>query len=171
MAVFWVAEWSLFAIVLRIRVIGTLSSIRLLLGWEGCETGAAAGSSLGISGAATGSFLASSFGASSGLTWVAFTGSSWATCSSWGVSSFEASAESSKRPRTCCSLTVSPSSARISVRMPDSSAGTSRTTLSVSISTITSSTSTESPGFLCHAATVASLIDSGKTGTFTSFIS
>ena len=53
-------------------------------------------------------------------------------------------------------------------RTPDAGAGTSSTTLSVSISTRISSASTASPGFFFHCSSVASLIDSDSCGTFTS---
>ena len=49
--------------------------------------------------------------------------------------------------------------------IPETDAGTSRVTLSVSNSTIGSSTSTKSPCFFIHLETVASTTDSPKTGT------
>src|SRR5690554_744007 len=72
------------------------------------------------------------------------------------------------RPSTCSDCTVSPSSTNTSCKVPASSATTSSTTLSVSISTISSSRSTRSPGFLCQAATLPSATDSGKVGVLIS---
>src|SRR6267154_3842415 len=67
-----------------------------------------------------------------------------------------------------CALTVEPSGRRISVITPESGAGNSSTTLSVSTSIRFSSRLTGSPAFLCQLTSVASTIDSGRTGTFTS---
>ena len=72
---------------------------------------------------------------------------------------------SRRRPRIWRDVTVVPSSSRTASRMPSADAGTSSTTLSVSISTSTSSRWTLSPGFLCQVATVASATDSGRSGT------
>src|SRR5207244_8829611 len=67
-----------------------------------------------------------------------------------------------------CALTVEPSGRRISVITPESGAGNSSTTLSVSTSIRFSSRLTASPAFLCQLTSVASTIDSGRTGTLTS---
>src|SRR5439155_1682328 len=69
---------------------------------------------------------------------------------------------------TSCAVTVAPSGLRISATMPESGAGNSSTTLSVSTSTRFSSRVTASPAFLCQLTSVASVIDSGRTGTLTS---
>src|SRR3989442_12942519 len=69
---------------------------------------------------------------------------------------------------TSCAVTVAPSGLRISVTMPEPGAGNSSTTLSVSTSTRFSSRLIESPAFLCQLTSVASVIDSGRTGTLTS---
>src|SRR6266545_1065535 len=69
---------------------------------------------------------------------------------------------------TSCALTVAPSDLRISVTIPEPGAGNSSTTLSVSTSTRFSSRLTASPAFLCQLTSVASVIDSGRTGTLTS---
>ncbi len=87
-----------------------------------------------------------------------------AGCSTAGA----ATAPSSIRAITCWPVTVSPVWKRISLMMPATGAGTSRTTLSVSRSTRFSSRATASPTFLCQAAMVASETDSGRTGTLTS---
>jgi hypothetical protein len=64
--------------------------------------------------------------------------------------------------------TVSPSLARISLRVPETGEGTSIETLSVSSSTSGSSTFTVSPTFLSQVPMVASLTDSPRVGTRTS---
>ena len=66
--------------------------------------------------------------------------------------------------------TFSPSSAIISEMAPDADAVTSRATLSVSSSQITSSTVTASPTALYHLPTVASDTDSPRTGTWISMV-
>src|SRR3990167_5503742 len=63
---------------------------------------------------------------------------------------------------------MSPVLKKISCTIPSTGEGTSKTTLSVSRSTIFSSRCTMSPTFLCHVAIVASTTDSGKTGTLIS---
>ena len=52
--------------------------------------------------------------------------------------------------------------------VPSAGATTSKTTLSVSISQITSSRDTASPGCLCQVAIVPSATDSGNTGALIS---
>src|SRR5439155_17984478 len=69
---------------------------------------------------------------------------------------------------TSCAPTVAPSDLRISVTIPEAGAGNSSTILSVSTSTRFSSRLTASPAFLCQLTSVASVIDSGRTGTLTS---
>ena len=64
--------------------------------------------------------------------------------------------------------TVVPSSARISLSVPEAGEGTSTETLSVSSSQSISSTPTLSPGFLNQVATVASVTLSPRAGTMTS---
>src|SRR5262249_21468800 len=64
--------------------------------------------------------------------------------------------------------TVAPSGLAICVRTPDSGAGSSSTTLSVSISIRFSSRFTYSPAFLCQVNSVASETDSDSCGTLTS---
>ncbi len=69
---------------------------------------------------------------------------------------------------TSCPTTVEPSPFRISASAPDTGAGSSSTTLSVSTSIRFSSRLTASPGFLCQLTSVASVTDSGSCGTLTS---
>ena len=85
--------------------------------------------------------------------------------SDFALDSLPALLPSRRRPRIWREVTVVPSSSRTASRMPSAEAGTSSTTLSVSISTSTSSRVTASPGFLCQVATVASATDSGRSGT------
>jgi hypothetical protein len=59
---------------------------------------------------------------------------------------------------------VSPASASTSVSVPEAGAGTSASTLSVEISTIVSSSATESPGCLAHSRIVPSETDSPIAG-------
>ncbi len=75
------------------------------------------------------------------------------TCGSPGF------APASSRARTVPTSTVAPTSTRISVTRPLSGEGTSVSTLSVEISTITSSRSTQSPTRLCHSTIVPSATD------------
>ena len=53
---------------------------------------------------------------------------------------------------------------------PSAGAGSSSTTLSVSMSIRFSSRETRSPSFLCQSSSVASATDSDNCGTFTSMI-
>src|SRR6185436_4919024 len=64
--------------------------------------------------------------------------------------------------------TVPPSPFMILTSTPESGAGVSRTTLSVSMSTRFSSRLTKSPTLRCHDTSVASATDSESCGTFTS---
>src|SRR5690554_5157474 len=66
--------------------------------------------------------------------------------------------------------TTSTSSLIIDLRVPSAGATISKTTLSVSTSTINSSRSIGSPGFLYQVATVPSAIDSGKVGALISIV-
>ena len=93
-----------------------------------------------------------------------------ASASASSVSSPPASpvAPSSMTASTSPACTVSPASTLISTSLPAATAGTSSTTLSVSRSSRFSSRSTASPCFFCHSPTVASLTDSGSSGTLTS---
>ena len=59
---------------------------------------------------------------------------------------------------------------RILTRTPSVGDGSSRTTLSVSMSIRFSSRETRSPSFLCQSRSVASATDSDNCGTFTSTI-
>ena len=76
----------------------------------------------------------------------------------------------STRAMSSPDATVLPSVLRISVSTPDAGAGTSRTTLSVSISMRISSALTASPGFFFHSSRVASATDSESCGTLTSWM-
>ena len=71
---------------------------------------------------------------------------------------------------TSFDVTVDPSGCLISASTPSPGAGNSRTTLSVSMSMRFSSRLTASPAFLCQLTSVASVIDSGNCGTFTSIL-
>src|SRR5258708_1359372 len=64
--------------------------------------------------------------------------------------------------------TVPPSPLMTLLNSPDAGAGSSSTTLSVSMSIRFSSRLTNSPCFLCHDSNVASATDSDSAGTFTS---
>src|SRR5690606_26479590 len=88
-----------------------------------------------------------------------------ALASAFGAS---AAAPSSITAITCWLVTVAPSSHLSSLITPSTVDGTSSTTLSVSRSTMFSSRLTASPTFLCHDAMVASVTDSGRTGTLIS---
>ena len=88
----------------------------------------------------------------------------------WAGAAETAAASVSILAKTCCEVTVSPSFTMISTNTPACGAGTSNTTLSVSISTKISSRATASPIFLCQASRVPSVILSANTGTFTSTI-
>ena len=72
---------------------------------------------------------------------------------------------STMAPRSAPTATVSPGLTTISDSTPDVGAGTSTVTLSVSSSTRGSAAETASPACLNHWPTVASTIDSPKTGT------
>jgi len=67
-------------------------------------------------------------------------------------------------------VTVEPLPLTISAITPADGAGTSSTTLSVSISMRISSTAMDSPGFFFHCCNVASATDSLSCGTLTSMI-
>src|SRR6266581_4127843 len=69
---------------------------------------------------------------------------------------------------TSPALTVPPSPLMILASTPSAGAGSSRTTLSVSMSIRFSSRLTASPTFLCHASKVASATDSESCGTLIS---
>jgi hypothetical protein len=71
---------------------------------------------------------------------------------------------------TWSAVTVPPSATTISASTPALGAGTSSTTLSVSISIRISSCATASPAFFFHCNRVASATDSDSWGTFTSTI-
>ena len=76
----------------------------------------------------------------------------------------------SMRAINCSAMTVPPSATKISDNTPAAGAGTSKTTLSVSISIKISSADTVSPAFFFHCNIVASATDSDNCGTFTSTI-
>ena len=76
----------------------------------------------------------------------------------------------SMRAMTSSLTQLSPSPLTISAITPANGAGTSNTTLSVSISTRISSSATASPGFFRHCNSVASATDSDSCGTLTSTI-
>ncbi len=69
---------------------------------------------------------------------------------------------------TCPDPTVAPSATTAWVNTPAVGAGTSSTTLSVSISTRISSSATAWPGCFFHCRRVASETDSDNCGTLTS---
>jgi hypothetical protein len=87
-----------------------------------------------------------------------------------GAAMAPACAAVSMRAITSPATTVSPSPLTISTNTPLSGAGSSRTTLSVSMSIRFSSRATASPAFLCHETSVASATDSESCGTLTSMI-
>ena len=68
------------------------------------------------------------------------------------------------RAMTCPTVTVSPSSARISAIVPAAGAGSSMSTLSVEISTTVWPSSTTSPTFTAHSRIVPSETDSPPAG-------
>ena len=74
------------------------------------------------------------------------------------------------RAINCSAITVAPSLTNNSHNTPALGAGTSKTTLSVSISVKISSTNTDSPTFFFHCNRVASATDSESCGTLTSTI-
>src|SRR5215218_1633390 len=74
------------------------------------------------------------------------------------------------RARTWPTVTVSPASARISVRVPLAGEGISASTLSVEISTSVSSISTRSPADLAHSRIVPSDTDSPICGIVMSMV-
>src|SRR5215213_4243419 len=74
------------------------------------------------------------------------------------------------RARTWPTVTVSPASARISVRVPLAGEGISASTLSVEISTSVSSCSTVSPADLAHSRIVPSETDSPICGIVMSIV-
>ena len=76
----------------------------------------------------------------------------------------------SMRAINCSAATVAPSATTSSASTPAAGAGTSSTTLSVSISINISSMATKSPAFFFHCNRVASATDSDSWGTFTSTI-
>ncbi|MNM94484.1 hypothetical protein D3C81_1068890 [compost metagenome] len=112
--------------------------------------------SLRAAGAATGSSSPASAAAAAGAA---------AAAAAAGAA---AAPPSTIEPRTSSDRTVSPSPLTMSPSTPSAVARTSRTTLSVSMSTISSSRLTASPGFLCQVATVPSATDSGKVGALIS---
>src|SRR5450830_777928 len=101
-----------------------------------------------VSAVGTGAFGVATDLTSSGLTW--------------------AEASVSMMAMTSPATTVEPSPLMIWTMVPAAGAGSSRTTLSVSISIRFSSRATGSPTFLCHASMVASATDSDSWGTLTS---
>jgi hypothetical protein len=92
----------------------------------------------------------------------------WATGAAVGAAAFagaDAGAAAtlpsvSMRAINCSAFTVPPSVTKISDKTPAEGAGTSSTTLSVSISIRISSAATESPTFFFHCNMVASATDS-----------
>ncbi len=75
------------------------------------------------------------------------------------------------RAMTWPTVTVAPSSARISVIWPDAGAGSSMSTLSVEISTTVSPSFTTSPTFTAHSRIVPSVTDSPPVGVTMSIVS
>ena len=80
------------------------------------------------------------------------------------ISDLLSESDSENSPIISALLTISPSFFKIFETKPLDGATTSKTTLSVSISAITSSCPTLSPSFLTQFATVPSAMDSGKVG-------
>ena len=76
--------------------------------------------------------------------------------------------ESSTIPSNSPTSTVSPSFLLTSFICPETGETTSKLTLSVSSSIITSPSSTMSPLFFIQVATVASIVDSARSGTIIS---
>src|SRR5947209_7674789 len=74
------------------------------------------------------------------------------------------------RAITCPTVTVSPSSARISVIVPEAGAGSSMSTLSVEISTTVSPSLTASPTLTDHSRIVPSVTDSPPVGVTMSIV-
>ena len=74
------------------------------------------------------------------------------------------------RAITWPTVTVSPSSARISVIVPEAGAGSSMSTLSVEISTTVSPSLTVSPTFTAHSRIVPSVTDSPPVGVTMSIV-
>ena len=79
-----------------------------------------------------------------------------------------ATAPASILPISSCDKTTSPSCFITSVNTPSAAATTSKTVLSVSISTISSSRLTDSPTCLCQVAIEPSSTDSGNWGALIS---
>ena len=75
------------------------------------------------------------------------------------------------RAITCPTVTVSPSSARISVIVPAAGAGSSMSTLSVETSTTVSPSLTVSPTLTDHSRIVPSVTDSPPVGVTMSIVS
>src|SRR5271155_357085 len=79
-------------------------------------------------------------------------------------------APSAIRAITWPTVTVSPSGINISLTVPLAGEGSSRSTLSVEISTIVSSALMKSPTLTCHSRIVPSLTDSPAAGVTTSIV-
>src|SRR6266542_3678167 len=131
------------------------------VGAEGAGWGASPprlpGRSAGVAGRvgtapSVSTFGASVFGAGAGASGVAVTAPSTPT---------------STTAISAPACTVSPSLARISRRMPDTGAGTSALTLSVSTSSMGSNSTTLSPGLTSHFEIVPSCTDSPSCGMTT----
>ena len=99
---------------------------------------------------------------------LALTGSAIGGAVSSTGSSGAATSPGSKVASNSSLATMSPSCLTMRLSLPSAGATTSRTTLSVSMSTSRSSRRTDSPGPLCQTATVPSVIDSGKVGALIS---
>ena len=91
-----------------------------------------------------------------------------ATEATTGATAAPAFPSVSMRAMTCSAATVAPSATTSSTSTPADGAGTSSTTLSVSISINISSTAMASPIFFFHCSMVASATDSDNWGTLTS---
>ncbi len=81
-----------------------------------------------------------------------------------------ASSPTAIRAITWPTVTVSPSSTKISVTVPLAGDGSSTSTLSVEISTIVSSTLICAPTLACHSRIVPSVTDSPAAGVTTSTV-
>src|SRR6185312_750421 len=97
-------------------------------------------------------------------------GTSLAATAEAAAGAAAACAPSSISARSCPGVTTVPFGTLTSRNTPLAGAGTSSTTLSVSRSARFSSRLTASPGFLCQATSVASVMDSGNCGTLISVI-
>src|SRR5439155_19236172 len=143
-----------------------------LAGSEGVSATAAAGRA---SSAAAGGGVACEASSAGGRSASVTAGGCWASgagacCAAGAAPSRGGASPTASRAITCPTVTVSPSSIRISVTVPLRGEGSSMSTLSVEISTIVSLALMKSPTFTCHSRIVPSLTDSPAAGVTTSMI-